>query len=111
MSFGCGTVPLPEKLVTLLCQACCLDDALVFPRGYLLAERKHVARDPIEILVPIDIRSRVPYNFTLNGASLASFGWLLLVGHTCPSRCDWSEEPVHSVRNGVWVVDDFLGFG
>jgi hypothetical protein len=29
----------------------------VLPRGCLLAERKHVARDPIEILVRIDIRS------------------------------------------------------
>src|SRR5271170_3195051 len=32
-SFGYGTVPPPGKLVTLLCQACCLDDALVFPQG------------------------------------------------------------------------------
>ena len=33
----------PKKVpVTLLCQACCLDDALVFPWGCLLAERKHV---------------------------------------------------------------------
>jgi hypothetical protein len=39
---------LPEKLVTLLCQARCLDDALVFPRGYLLVERQHAARVPIE---------------------------------------------------------------
>jgi hypothetical protein len=62
LSFGYGTPPPPfpplppppvpplKKLVTSLWQACCLDDALVFPRGYLLAERKHVARDPIDFV-------------------------------------------------------------
>jgi hypothetical protein len=41
ISFGYGTPPPPPEKA-------CLDDALVFPRGYLLAERKHVARVPID---------------------------------------------------------------
>jgi hypothetical protein len=44
ISFGYGTPPPPP---------CFLDDALVFPRGYLLVERKHV------VLVPIDFVRRV----------------------------------------------------
>lgn len=47
----------------------------------------------------------------LNGACLASVGSLLFVGLVCPSRCSWSEESMHSVRNGMWVVVDFVGIG
>ncbi|KAF7151679.1 hypothetical protein RHSIM_Rhsim02G0139800 [Rhododendron simsii] len=57
----------------------------------------------------------VGQSMTLSGKETlyrANVGRLALeTSHACPSRCNWSEESMHSVRNGVWVVVDFVGIG
>ncbi|KAF7112642.1 hypothetical protein RHSIM_RhsimUnG0208500 [Rhododendron simsii] len=64
---------------------------------------------------PDVVTGPVGQGMTLSGKETlyrANVGRLALeTRRACPSRCNWWEESMHSVRNGMWVVVDFVGIG